>query len=69
MCTADLSVFGDIWWDPLNHRQFPHFNRMHQCKNYTAVREWAKQKQIPERIPKDFYELPKGDDKVYDRLP
>ncbi|KAL8376467.1 hypothetical protein RB595_007522 [Gaeumannomyces hyphopodioides] len=60
MCNADTGLLGQVWYNPRNVTPFPDFNTKHRCKNFDAIREWAKGIQAPPQ-----HELPRG----YLRMP
>lgn len=62
MCTVDLGVLGQVWWNKESPEAFVDFNTKHQCRNYTAVREWARTHQVPEKPPPDYLQAPKPED-------
>uniref|UniRef100_A0A0B7JPQ2 Tat pathway signal sequence n=1 Tax=Bionectria ochroleuca TaxID=29856 RepID=A0A0B7JPQ2_BIOOC len=60
MCNVDTGVLGQVWVDPEKPNAFPDFNTRHMCKDYDAVRRWAKDLQAPplEDVPGDFLAPP-----------
>ncbi|CAG9985172.1 unnamed protein product [Clonostachys byssicola] len=60
MCNVDTGVLGQVWVDPEKPNAFPDFNTRHMCKDYDAVRRWAKDLQAPplEEVPGDFLAPP-----------
>jgi hypothetical protein len=46
MCNVDTGVLGQVWVDPEKPNAFPDFNTRHMCKDYDAVRRWAKDLQV-----------------------
>ncbi|KAF7194302.1 Cyclochlorotine biosynthesis protein O [Pseudocercospora fuligena] len=72
MCTVDIGVMGQIWWQPkgVNDPQpFVDFNTKHICRNFEDIRTWAKERQMPEKVPKDFLSPPKKGDRVWSEIP
>jgi len=45
------------------------FNTEHKCKNFDAIREWAKERQLPESVEPDFLEPPVAGDRIFDEIP
>jgi hypothetical protein len=70
MCTIDIGVFGSVW---VGNRSDPHsfldFNTKHVCRNFEEIREWAEENQLPKNLPKDFWEMPGEDVKVWELTP
>lgn len=69
MCQPDTGVFGQIWWNPKAPKAFVDFNTEHKCKNYEAIRQWAEERQIPEKVEKDFLQHPESEDIIYEAIP
>jgi hypothetical protein len=75
MCTPDIGILGQVWWQPKggpSPMPFVDFNTQHRCRDYQAVREWAKEHQIPPEKNFDmdrFYEMPKPGDTIYPEIP
>jgi hypothetical protein len=71
MCTVDTGLLGQVWWNPEQPTAFVDFNTQHKCKNYDAIREWARVRQLPEpeNGPPDLLEPPKPGDRVYAEIP
>ncbi|KXT14331.1 hypothetical protein AC579_4009 [Pseudocercospora musae] len=72
MCTIDIGVMGQIWWllgGDDGPQPFVDFNTKHICRNFEDVRRWAKERQMPEKVPKDFLKSPEEDDRVWDEIP
>jgi len=59
MCSVDVGLLGQVWWDPSSPKAFPDFNTFHTCRDFEAVRRWAEQRQAPKEIPKDYLRHPK----------
>jgi hypothetical protein len=49
MCHADVGVLPWVWIDGPG-RIYPDFHRPHQCRNYTAVREFQEGRAMPQSI-------------------
>jgi hypothetical protein len=49
MCTVDMGVLGQVWWNKDSPTAFPDFNTKHTCRKYEAVRQWGfeHQAQVP----------------------
>jgi len=75
MCTPDVGVLGQVWWQPATEADpvpFVDFNTKHRCRDYEAIRAWAEAHQLPPEKAVDmskFYELPKPGDQVYAEMP
>jgi len=69
MCTVDIGVLGQVWWDPSFPKPFVDFNTQHVCRNFEDVREWAEKRQLPVKVPDDFLEPPTEDTKIWDEIP
>ena len=69
MCTPDTGLLGQVWWDPEAPKAFVDFNTEHKCKNYDAIREWARVRQLPASVPADFLKGPEVGDRIYDTIP
>lgn len=65
MCTADTSLFGQMWVNSTALRTFADFSTRHKCKNFDLVREWAIEHQSRKT---DVAEYHKGD-LVIDKYP
>lgn len=45
LCNADTTP--NVWkWDEERQISFPHFDSIHTCRNFDAIRDWAKSRQI-----------------------
>ncbi|KAM0330146.1 hypothetical protein ACHAQA_004319 [Verticillium albo-atrum] len=66
MCNVDTGVLGQVWANKDQPAAFPDFNTRHQCKNYDAVRKWAKKLQAPppETVPEDYLKPPRHGDVI-----
>jgi hypothetical protein len=67
MCNVDTGVLGQVWTRQSNTKYpqaFPDFNTQHICKNYDAVRVWAKAHQVPPNgeLPVGYVAPPKEAD-------
>ncbi|KAN0103283.1 protein of unknown function (DUF3328) domain containing protein [Hyaloscypha variabilis] len=69
MCTPDTGLLGQVWWDKAAPKAFVDFNTEHKCKNYDAIKEWARVRQLPAGVPDDFLKPPRIGDTVYDAIP
>jgi hypothetical protein len=69
MCTVDIGVLGQVWWNKKNPTPYPDFNTQHKCRNFELVRQWAEEHQAPEDVPKDFIAMPKDLKYVMETLP
>ncbi|KAI6712442.1 hypothetical protein JHW43_005069 [Diplocarpon mali] len=69
MCTLDTGLLGQIWWDREYPKAFVDFNTEHTCKNFDAIRKWAEERQIPEKVPEDFLKPPQVGDTIYEAIP
>lgn len=72
MCTADVGVFGQVWYRPLGEKgieSFVDFNTNHKCRNYEDIRRWAEVRQLPKDVPKDFLMPPGPEVKIHDGVP
>jgi len=69
MCSVDMGMLGQVWWDRKEPKPFVDFNTKHVCRNFEAVRQWAEEKQLPADAPIDFLEMPKEGDRIYDAVP
>lgn len=73
MCTVDVGVLGQVWYQPPDRplQAFVDFNTVHKCRNFDAIRDWAEKHQLPdkENTPPDFLEAPKDNDRIYYEVP
>ncbi len=69
MSQPDTGLLGQVWWDLEQPKAFVDFNTEHKCKNFDAIRQWAKERQIPETVPGDFLKPPQIGDTIYETLP
>lgn len=68
MCTVDIAVLGQVWWNHQQPTAYPDFNTKHTCRNFEAVRQWAFEHQAPEKVPDDYLKPPIWED-VLESLP
>ena len=58
----------DLFTHPIHaHISFP--DTCLVCKDFDAVRAWAKARQMPEELPPDIWEAPAGDVYVWESEP
>jgi Mycotoxin biosynthesis protein UstYa len=69
MCSLDTGVLGQVWYNPKEPEAFVDFNTMHTCKNFDAVRKWAKDRQVPENVADDYLIPPQEGDTIYEKIP
>jgi hypothetical protein len=69
MCSVDVGMLGQVWWDPASPKSFVDFNTKHVCRNFEEIRQWAEERQLPEEVPSDYLEPPKDSDRIYDAIP
>lgn len=58
MCSVDVGVMGQIWYDQEEALPFVDFNTQHKCRNFDEIREWARVRQAPEETPDDYLVTP-----------
>lgn len=68
MCTVDIGLLGQIWWDKEHPQAFPDFNTEHICRNFEAVRKWAVDHQVPADVPENYLQVPRPED-VLESIP
>jgi hypothetical protein len=68
MCTIDIGVLGQVWWDRAEPKPYVDFNTQHKCRNFGTVREWAFEHQAPEVVEKDYFQPPRAEN-VFDMMP
>ncbi|KAJ8060844.1 hypothetical protein OCU04_009928 [Sclerotinia nivalis] len=44
MCTVDIGVMGQVWVHPETPEAYVDFNTKHRCRDFDAVRDWAKER-------------------------
>ncbi|RMD43379.1 hypothetical protein DV735_g1695, partial [Chaetothyriales sp. CBS 134920] len=69
MCAVDVGVLGQVWWNRTGPTAYVDFNTKHTCRNFEAIRQWAKIHQLPKDVPEDFLEPPKMGDRIYASIP
>jgi hypothetical protein len=69
MCTVDVGMLGQVWWDPKEPKPFVDFNTKHVCRNFEEIREWAEVRQLPIEVQEDFLEMPGRDVRVAENIP
>jgi hypothetical protein len=69
MCTVDVAVMGQVWWNRESPTAFPDFNTKHKCRNFEDVRKWAEMHQAPLQVPEDYLVQPTAMADVYDTIP
>lgn len=69
MCSMDIGVFGSVWVNKTVPHPFVDFNTNHVCRDFSAIREWAQEHQVPDDLPRDWLELPGEGVKVWDSTP
>ncbi|GAD96058.1 hypothetical protein PTT_11356 [Paecilomyces variotii No. 5] len=69
MCKADLSVFGQVW--VRDYGIYPDFDTKHRCKNFEAISDWVKHRQLKKQLDADgnsIFEIRDGDE-ILDEIP
>ncbi|KIM93703.1 hypothetical protein OIDMADRAFT_137397 [Oidiodendron maius Zn] len=69
MCTVDIGVLGQIWWNREEPMAYVDFNTRHKCRNFDVVRQWAFEHQAPEEVPEDYLKPPRSVDDVFETMP
>jgi len=69
MCTVDMGVLGQVWWDKEQPKAYPDFNTRHKCRDFEAVRQWAEKHQAPTEVPSDYLKAPLSFKSVYASIP
>lgn len=69
MCTVDVAVLGQVWWNKQKPTAYPDFNTKHTCRNFEDVRSWAEKHQAPADAPEDFLKSPRSMADVYEAIP
>ena len=69
MCSIDVGVLGQVWWNQDAPEAYVDFNTKHTCKNFEEIRKWAEAHQLPAEVPFDFLQPPKAGDTVYETIP
>ena len=62
-------MLGQIWWNEKAPQAFPDFNTQHKCRNFDAIRQWAKEHQAPEEVPSNYLLPPTDEVIVYSEIP
>lgn len=68
MCTVDVGVLGQLWWDRSYAKAFPDFNTKHICRDFERIRQWAEEHQAPVDVPADYLQPPQKSD-VFETIP
>lgn len=58
MCTVDIAVLGQVWWNQEKPTAYPDFNTKHTCRNFDDIRRWAEKHQAPADVPDDYLKKP-----------
>ncbi|RDW75716.1 hypothetical protein BP5796_06537 [Coleophoma crateriformis] len=58
MCTTDVGVLGQIWFDPEEPTAYPDFDTKHKCRNFENIRSWAEKNQAPIDPPEGYLKTP-----------
>jgi hypothetical protein len=69
MCTVDIGVLGQVWWNKKAPAAFPDFNTKHICRDFEGVRRWAFERQAPVDVPDDWLMPPGSLEDVSDEMP
>jgi hypothetical protein len=72
MCTVDIGVLGQVWFQPRLDEApeaYVDFNTLHACRNFDDVKRWAEDRQIAEEVPEYFLEPLQDGDTVYRTIP
>lgn len=69
MCTVDVGMLGQVWWNPPAPKAFVDFNTKHTCRNFEDVRTWAEARQLPENPPPDFLQPPRDGQYIAPAVP
>ncbi|KAH8594659.1 hypothetical protein B0O99DRAFT_513547 [Bisporella sp. PMI_857] len=69
MCTVDIGVLGQVWWNKQQPTAYPDFNTKHTCRNFEDVRKWAEKHQAPADVPDDYLQRPRSIDEVSEFIP
>ena len=69
MCTVDVGMLGQVWWNKNSPQAYPDFNTQHKCRNFDAIRQWAEKHQAPEEVPPDYLLPPISEEAVYPEIP
>jgi hypothetical protein len=69
MCTVDVGVLGQVWWNKEHPTAYPDFNTQHMCRNFEDVRKWAEAHQAPEDVPEDYLMNPRTMEDISEAIP
>jgi len=69
MCSVDIAVLGQVWWNLQEPTAYPDFNTKHTCRNFDEVRRWAFEHQAPEEVPDDYLQPPRSREDISENLP
>jgi len=69
MCTVDVGVLGQVWWNKESPTAFTDFNTKHMCRNFEDVRKWAEAHQAPKDVSEDYLKPPRSWDDVAESIP
>lgn len=69
MCTVDVGVLGQVWWNKESPTAFTDFNTKHMCRNFEDVRKWAEAHQAPKDVSEDYLKPPRTWDDVAESIP
>jgi hypothetical protein len=68
MCTVDVGLLGQVWWNRDKPQAFPDFNTKHRCRDFGVVRKWAEEHQALHPPPDGYLRPPKAED-VLEEIP
>ncbi|MCJ1332214.1 hypothetical protein MMC10_008906 [Thelotrema lepadinum] len=69
MCTVDVGMLGQVWWNKNSPQAYPDFNTQHKCRNFDDIRRWAEKHQAPDEVPPDYLLPPTSEEAVYPEIP
>ena len=69
MCTVDIGLLGQVWWNREMPLAYPDFNTKHTCRNFEEVRKWAEAHQAPKDVPADYLSPPRSIEDVFEAIP
>lgn len=69
MCTVDIGVLGQVWWNREKPTAYPDFNTKHTCRNFEDVRKWAETHQAPAEVPEGYLVPPRSMADVSEFIP
>lgn len=62
MCSSDVGLVGLSWFNISGEAMpLPKFDTKHQCRNFEAIREWARTEQVIDP-PDDYFRQPQPDE-------